>query len=111
MGAPSTLDRTVVPLARLTKREQFFRCQPFSAVITVATCLARQGATYTGGHMKGHVPAQHTAFPECARCELGAAVMRRVPAAEPSLPKCSVVGCNARVLGAGRRTPLCERHR
>lgn len=107
----AVIDRTVVPVARLTRREQFFRCEPFSAVITVKACLARQGATFVGGRMKGHVPAQHAAFPGCARCELGASVMRRVPATEPSLPKCSVVGCNTRVLGAGRRKPLCERHR
>jgi len=107
----ATIDCTVVPVARLTRREQFFRCVPFSAVITVATCLARQGATYTGGRMRGHLPTQHPAHPECSRCELGAAVMRRVPATEPSLPQCSVAGCNARVLGAGRRKPLCERHR
>jgi hypothetical protein len=107
----AVIDRTVVPVARLTRREQFFRCEPFSAVITVKACLARQGATFTGGRNKGHTPAQHTAFPECARCELGAAVMRRVPATEPSLPQCSVAGCNTRVLGAGRRKPLCERHR
>ena len=107
----AVIDRTVVPVARLTKREQFFRCEPFSAVITVKACLARQGATYTGGRNKGHVPAQHATHPECSRCELGARVMRRVPATESTLPKCSVVGCNARVLGAGRRTPLCDRHR
>jgi hypothetical protein len=107
----ATIDRTVVPVARLTQRTQMFRCEPFSAVITVKACLARQGATFVGGRMKGHVPAQHAAFPECARCELGAAVMRRVPATESTLPQCSVVGCNARVLGAGRRTPMCERHR
>lgn len=107
----ATIDRTVVPVARLTQRTQFFRCEPFRAVITVATCLARQGATYTGGRNKGHVPAQHATHPECSRCELGAAVMRRVPATEPTLPQCSVAGCNSRVLGAGRRKPLCARHR
>jgi hypothetical protein len=40
----AVIDRTVVPVARLTRREQMFRCEPFSAVITVKTCLARQGA-------------------------------------------------------------------
>jgi hypothetical protein len=111
MGAPPTIDRTVVPVARLTRREQFFRCEPFSAVITVKACLARQGATYMGGRMRGHVPTQHAAHPECARCELGATVMRRVPATVSTLPKCSVDGCNTRVPDAGRRKPLCERHR
>jgi hypothetical protein len=107
----AVIDRTVVPVARLTRREQFFRCEPFSAVITVKACLARQGATFVGGRNKGHVPAQHATHPECARCELGAAVMRRVPATEPTLPQCSVAGCNTRVLGAGRRKPLCAAHR
>ena len=107
----ATIDRTVVPVERLTQRTQMFRCEPLHAVLTVATCLARQGATFTGGRNKGHVPAQHATHPECSRCELGAAVMRRVPATESTLPQCSVAGCSTRVLGAGRRKRLCERHR
>jgi len=88
-----------------------FRCHPFHAVITVAACHQRRGATYGGGRMRGHTPAKHAAFPECARCALGEAVHAQVPPVAAPDVTCSAPGCGAVVTGAGQRKPLCPQHR
>jgi len=58
----------LLPVSALTGPRDLFRCEPFHAVITVAACHKRRGMTYGGGRMRGHVPAVHSAFPECTRC-------------------------------------------
>lgn len=101
----------LLPVAALTGPRDLFRCDPFHASITVATCHQRRGATYGGGRMRGHTPAKHAAFPECARCALGAAVHAQVPPAPVADVTCSASGCGAVVTGAGQRKPLCPQHR
>lgn len=97
----------IIPVERLAQPTDAFRCAPYASVITVRTCLARRGAVFAGGRMKGHAPTQHAAFPECVRCALGARVAAQVPQVDTT-PRCH---CGAPVLDAGKRTPLCKDHR
>ena len=103
------VDLQVIPVERLTALGERFRCDPFAAVIPARTCLARRGATFDGGRMKGHAPKQHPAHPGCAKCPLGAQVAARVTAKPP--PTCSEPGCGAPVKGARGRAPKCPAHR
>lgn len=102
----------LLPIAALTAPRDRFRCVPFVADISAATCLAHQRATYDGGRMRGHTPGKHYAHPACARCELGREVARRVgvvPAVVIATQPCVV--CQAPVQGAKGREPRCPVHR
>ena len=68
----------IIPVERLTKPTDVFRCTPLNATISARTCLARRGAKYTGGRTLGHAPKEHTAFLGCQSCELGAKVAAQV---------------------------------
>lgn len=70
---------TIVPVERLTRRTESFRCEPYSAVISANTCLARQDAVADTRH--GRKPAQ---YPRCLNCALGDAVAKRI--ANPTTP-------------------------
>lgn len=99
----------LLPVSALTRPLDRFRCEPFRATLTVKACLSRQQATYAGGRMKHHGPKIHAGYPECLSCELGKQVAARVPSKPDPSSTCSV--CGAPVTGAGRRKPLCPKHR
>lgn len=89
-----------MPLERLTSPEQHFRCEPFSATMRAASCLARQqsivalaaGEVWFDHHgnerQRGRGPGryqtsqraavgQHKAV-RCADCELGRRVLAKL---------------------------------
>ena len=105
------MDDQVLPVSALTRPLDRFRCVPFAAVITVRACLARQGATWAGGRMKGHGPKIHAEHPECVACALGKQVATQVPPVVDVAAVCSASGCGAPVTGAKGRKPLCGKHR
>jgi hypothetical protein len=105
------MDDQILPVERLTRPLDRFRCEPFRAMLTVRACLARQTATWAGGRMKGHGPKVHAEHPECVACELGAAVARQVPPVVTATVVCSASGCTTPVTGARGRKPLCGKHR
>lgn len=98
----------LLPVERLTRPSHYFHCDPFAAVIPARTCLARQGATFEGGRMRGHAPKQHPVHPGCAKCTLGKEVTSRVKTTRTTA-SCSV--CGVPVTGAKGRTPKCPAHR
>ena len=98
-----------IPVERLTRPLDAFRCLPLAATITARTCLARRGATYTGGRNDHAGPTKHTAYAGCAACELGAEVAERVEAEAPKGDRCEA--CGVPVKGAKGRRPLCAKHR
>lgn len=100
----------LLPVSALTGPRDLFRCEPFHASITVAACHKRRGMTYGGGRTRGNTPPL-VAFPECTRCELGAAVHAQVPPVAMAASTCSAPGCDRVVTGAKGRSPLCPHHR
>lgn len=94
----------VLPVEALTTGTDRFKCEPYHAVISARTCLARRGGRYEGGrnqHPTG--PHEHESYPLCSRCDLGAKVAERVTA-EPTGDRCD---CGRTVRGAGARKPVC----
>lgn len=89
----------------LTRPEDRFRCEVFSAVIPARTRLARRGADYAGGRSQHAPPERYAAFPGCVRCPVGAVVAGRVSDAAPPT-HCIVPSCKA----LARRGPHCHRH-
>ena len=78
-------DEGVVPIERLARREQRFRCPILQAVFRVETCIDRQSAHGTGrpGEPKG------PRYPTCARCDIGAGIRAQIApvlAAAPTPP-------------------------
>lgn len=89
----------------VTRVEDRFRCDVYSAVIPVRTCLGRRSADYVGGRSQHAPPERYAAFPACARCPVGALIESRV--ASTAAPKqCAVPGCKA----LARRGTHCTRH-
>ncbi len=100
----------VLPVEALTDAAQSFRCEPFSAVIPVRTCLARRRNTYVGARNQGTPATVYPEFASCARCELGVRVEAAVAEVRTD-EVCCVEGCGEVVHGARGREPRCPRHR
>ena len=102
MNAPR-VSLVVLPVEALTAGTDRFECEPYHAVISARTCLARRGGRYEAGRNQHAAPGQHESYPLCSRCDLGAKVAERVTA-EPVGPRCD---CGRVVRGAGARKPVC----
>jgi hypothetical protein len=98
----------IVPVERLTRRSDRFRCDALHASLSASTCVARQLARHENGrNQHTHKPQEWAVYPTCASCSVGREIAARVPPDPP--PVCKV--CGVPVRGAGKRTPLCPAHR
>lgn len=73
----------IVPVARLTRREEHFRCEPLGAVLSVAACGRRQEiANEHGGRLRDWRNKEHRAryawYETCSNCETGKGIAKRV---------------------------------
>lgn len=124
----------IIPIARLLRREQHFRCERLSCTLSAGARVDRQRRSQTASHTAGRGPSPYGASESdlaarvavCRDCAEGRQVLDalgvgqhapRAPRAPvPAVTTCPVPGC---VAGRGRlhgRTPpayvpLCTLHR
>jgi hypothetical protein len=99
----------LVPVERLTRATDRFRCDHYRAVISAATCLGRQSEKHAPGRSRYGMPFADT-YPGCVGCSVGAEVARTVPRPPPPAATLCAV-CKEPVQGARGKRPLCPRHR
>lgn len=75
------VDLRLIPVSRLTKREQHFRCEPYHCTLTAGACVDRQ-AQRVFVHSSGGSKVRYLA---CQDCAVGARIAKRVPAEAKTL--------------------------
>jgi hypothetical protein len=123
----------IVPIERITRGVDRFRCPWLHTTLTADTCIARQTATRDEGARNAQTGTPRTGtptYPACARCDLGREVRARrdgtwcpppppepvaVPVPEPTPPEapaaartCAVEGCPNTVALDAPALALCN---